>query len=173
VRDIARLVGITDAAIYYHFSSKQELLEALVEEKGFIHRLQALEQVVPRVPLREQLAAIARGAVEIMDENRDFLRLIVVEGLAGDQAMSNQYKRLVGQWERALTTVLSRYQEQGDLTGVDLESLARQIIYIILGPFLDSWMGRRWGPELDAHQRRQALASFAAEAIARLPLGQR
>ncbi len=30
VRDIARKAGITDAAIYYHFESKRELLEALV-----------------------------------------------------------------------------------------------------------------------------------------------
>ena len=32
VRDIARQAGITDAAIYYHFESKRELLEALVEK---------------------------------------------------------------------------------------------------------------------------------------------
>src|SRR3990170_3554703 len=36
VRDIARKAGITDAAIYYHFQSKREILEALVEERGFV-----------------------------------------------------------------------------------------------------------------------------------------
>jgi len=45
VRDIARKAGITDAAIYYHFDSKRELLEALVEERGFVTSLQTLERV--------------------------------------------------------------------------------------------------------------------------------
>ncbi len=31
VRDIAREAGITDAAIFYHFHSKREVLESLVE----------------------------------------------------------------------------------------------------------------------------------------------
>ena len=35
VRDIAQAAGITDAAIYYHFASKRDLFEALIEERGF------------------------------------------------------------------------------------------------------------------------------------------
>jgi AcrR family transcriptional regulator len=35
VRDIARQAGITDAAIYYHFDSKRELLEALSRKVSF------------------------------------------------------------------------------------------------------------------------------------------
>jgi len=31
VRDIARQAGITDAAIYYHFASKRDLFEALID----------------------------------------------------------------------------------------------------------------------------------------------
>jgi len=165
VRDIARDVGITDAAIYYHFSSKQELLEALVEEKGFIGHLQNLEQVAPTVPLQECLATMARRAVEVMDANRDFLRLMVLEGLAGDQVMRGQYRRLLDRWENALSSVLKRFQARGELAGVDTAQLSRQIIFLILGAFLDSLMGRHPGPEGDAEGRRQALASFAVAAI--------
>src|SRR3989337_4491957 len=53
VRDIARQAGITDAAIYYHFQSKRELLEALVEERGFINSLQELGRGSAGLPLRE------------------------------------------------------------------------------------------------------------------------
>ena len=35
VRDIGQAAGITDAAIYYHFASKRDLFEALIEERGF------------------------------------------------------------------------------------------------------------------------------------------
>src|SRR5437867_10020157 len=78
VRDIARQAGITDAAIYYHFDSKRELLEALVEERGFLRSLENLAQVEPHLPISEMLLWMAAGAVNIMDENRDFLRLIIM-----------------------------------------------------------------------------------------------
>src|SRR5688572_8829474 len=76
VRDIARQAGITDAAIYYHFESKRELLEALVEERGFLTSLQNLERVEAELPLPEMLLWMSAGAVNLMDANRDFLRLI-------------------------------------------------------------------------------------------------
>src|SRR5580765_5269384 len=65
VRDIARQAGITDAAIYYHFESKRELLEALVEERGFLSSLQNLERVSADLPLQETLVWTARGAINI------------------------------------------------------------------------------------------------------------
>src|SRR5512132_1210412 len=55
VRDIAREAGITDAAIYYHFESKRDLLEALVDERGFLTSLQNLERVEADMPLRDMV----------------------------------------------------------------------------------------------------------------------
>ena len=136
MRDIAREAGITDAAIYYHFQSKRDLLEALVEEKGFLEGLQNLERVTADLPLDQMLIWMARGAIELMDENREFLRLIIMEGLGGDEAGLDQYRRLIDLWQDALTTVLARYQEKGELPGDSLPSLARQIIYLILMSFI-------------------------------------
>src|SRR3972149_6282296 len=73
VRDIARQAGITDAAIYYHFESKRELLEALVEERGSLTSRQTLARLQTDAPLQETLHWTARGALAIMDDNRDFL----------------------------------------------------------------------------------------------------
>src|SRR3990170_5175525 len=124
VRDIAHEAGITDAAIYYHFKSKRELLEALVEERGFVAGLQHLERVSAELPLQETLLWMARGAINIMDENRDFLRLIIMEGLGGDEAALEQYRRLTDMWENALTAVLKRYAEKGELPSDSLQTLA-------------------------------------------------
>ncbi len=44
IRAIARDVGITSAAIYYHFASKQELLEALLEEAGLVPALREFQR---------------------------------------------------------------------------------------------------------------------------------
>lgn len=168
VRDIARQAGITDAAIYYHFQSKRELLEALVEERGFIHSLLDLEQVPADLPLRETLVGMAQAAIAVMDENRDFLRLIIMEGLGGDEAASEQYQRLVNLWERALASILQRYMEKGELSRQDPNITARQVIYPILMAFQETLLGRGVYPQTPTRERRQALAAFVADTIDRL-----
>jgi len=168
VRDIARKAGITDAAIYYHFQSKREILDALVEERGFVAGLQQLERVSADLPLEETLLWMARGAINIMDENRDFLRLIFLEGLAGDESALEQYKHLTNLWESTLTAVLRRYAEKGGLHGVTPEVLARQAIYLILMAFQDTLMGRHVPPEAAPEERRKALAAFVDQALLQL-----
>jgi len=165
VRDIARQAGITDAAIYYHFESKRELLEALVEERGFLNSLQNLARLQADAPLPETLHWTARGAINIMDENRDFLRLIIMEGLGGDEAALEQYDRLLGLWENALTAVLRRYQEKGELPENSPETVARHIIYTILMAFQESLLGRHVSPRESAEERRATLATFVTSAL--------
>jgi len=165
VRDIARQAGITDAAIYYHFDSKRELLEALVEERGFLNSLQNLARLQADAPLQETLHWTARGAIAIMDDNRDFLRLVIMEGLGGDEAALEQYDRLLGLWENALSSVLRRYQERGALPGNSAETVARHIIYTILMAFEESLLGRHVPPRASAEDRRAALGSFVTPAL--------
>ena len=165
VRDIARQAGITDAAIYYHFESKQELLEALVEERGFLNSLQNLARLQADAPLKETLHWTARGAINIMDQNRDFLRLIIMEGLGGDEAALEQYRRLLGLWEDALTAVLLRYEDKGELPRNSAATVARHIIYTILMTFQDSLLGRHLSPSAQAEERRGALSEFVTPAL--------
>lgn len=168
VRDIARAAGITDAAIYYHFESKQELLEALVEERGFLTSLQNLERVEAQMPLDEMVLWMAASAVNLMDANRDFLRLITIEGLGGDAAALAQYSRLLDLWEDALTTVLKRYEDEGSLGGDNADDLARHIIYTILMAFQDSLLGRHGFSGPTPEQRQGALRGFLGPSLSRL-----
>ncbi|HEU4759888.1 MAG TPA: helix-turn-helix domain-containing protein [Dehalococcoidia bacterium] len=171
VRDIARQAGITDAAIYYHFQSKRELLEALVEERGFVNSLEGLERVSGDLPLYETLLRMARGAINIMDENREFLRLILLEGLGADEAATEQYQRLADRWESGLVSVLERYVGKGELPGDDVQAMARQIIYTILMAFEDSLLGRHVSPRDTPPQRQERLAGFVSTALEHLLSG--
>jgi len=171
VRDIARKAGITDAAIYYHFDSKRELLEALVEERGFVTSLQTLERVNADLPLREFVLWMSAGAVNLMDDNRDFLRLIIMEGLGGDEAALEQYTRLVDLWERALVITFGRYEKKGELAAGVAEGLAPHIIYTILMAFQDSLIGRHGFGSPTPSQRQQALRAFLGPSIDRLLRG--
>jgi AcrR family transcriptional regulator len=168
VRDIAQAADITDAAIYYHFQSKRDVLEALVEERGLVSGLQELERVSTEQPLSETLLWMARGATVVMDENREFLRLIIMEGLGGDESALEQYRRLTDLWEHSLTAVLQRYEEKGELPNDSPSVLARQIIYVILMAFQDTIMGRHVPAKATPEERREALYAFAERTIEHL-----
>ena len=168
VRDIARQAGITDAAIYYHFDSKRELLEALVEERGFLTSLENLERVEAELPLQEMIFWMSAGAVNLMDANRDFLRLIIMEGLGGDEASLEQYSRLLDLWEQALTKVLVRYEAKGELAQGMSDDVARHVIYTILMAFQDSLLGRHEFASPTPDERQQALRSFLGPSLKRL-----
>lgn len=171
VRDIARQAGITDAAIYYHFESKRELLEALVEERGFLTSLKNLEDVEALLPVHELVLWMAAGAVNLMDENRDFLRLIIMEGLGGDDAALEQYSHLLDLWEGALTKVLQRYEAKGALQNAAVEDLSRHIIYTILMAFQDSLLGRHGFGRPTPEERQAALRMFLGPSLERLLAG--
>jgi AcrR family transcriptional regulator len=166
VRDIARNAGITDAAIYYHFNSKRELMEALVEERGFISSIQQLESVSADYPLRQTLIIMARIAINLMVENDGFLRLILLESLVGDEVASQQYRRLVDLWQQSLASALRRYVEKGQLKGDSPEAVARHIISLILAAFVEeALLGRHRTPGDDSQGRHEALATFVTTSI--------
>ena len=69
LREIAEDLGVTKAALYYHFRTKEDILESLVTDVGAsIEELLAWVQSEPstrerRVEMLRRLAALARGGV--------------------------------------------------------------------------------------------------------------
>jgi len=140
VRDIAQAVGITDAAIYYHFASKRELLRALFEERGILAALADLESLEPRPDPEEQLQAISLHALGILSRNRDFIRVLLLEALAegeGGEAVE-EWRLAVGRWVGAIQRLLHIYNERGVLQGSELEIAGEEIVDSVLGAYLDA-----------------------------------
>ena len=145
VRDIARAAGITDAAIYYHFASKRDLLEALFEERGILPAMQNLEQISTDLPLRDTLLDIARRAMLVMQQNREFLRLVFVESLGSEPGAMEEARSVAKRWEQAVARVLRAYVERGQVRRLDADMAARQLVSLGRGAFMDDLMGR-FGP---------------------------
>lgn len=82
VRQIAKRVGMTDAALYYHFRSKREILNALwtVPVGG------GMAPLKPEGTLTaEQLDKITDAAIDFSSANDHILRIMCREALSGDQ----------------------------------------------------------------------------------------
>lgn len=144
VRDIAQIAGITDAAIYYHFPSKRELFEALIEERGFTAALQSLETVdiseTEAIAPGDAIRSIAEGALELMYANRGFMKVLMVEAMAEDPVAAEEYRMLVERWEKAEARILNVYAARGILRTTEVDALAKQLVVTVIGAFADYLM---------------------------------
>lgn len=133
VRSIAHEAGITDAALYYHFSSKEEILNALIEDSTFLR----LEQAPPDYDFEQTVQYSARCANRLMNENRELLRILFVEGLSGDPLALAQLRILKARWERGLINVLGKGRTLGVCEERMIKARARLLMHAVLGLFLE------------------------------------
>jgi AcrR family transcriptional regulator len=145
VRDIAQAAGITDAAIYYHFASKRELFEALIEERGFTAAIEGLERAEVTIAPDQAIPGIATRALALMYANRDLMKVLVVEAMAEDPVAVEEYRMLVERWERAQARILTFYADQGSVRTDDVDELAKQIVTTVIGIFADDLMSMSGG----------------------------
>lgn len=158
VRQIAAAVGVTDAALYSHFASKQDLFDRLVETMGpptpelLGLNGAALEDVAPEVAVP---AAVERLlAYWSRPDVRMFTAVLLREGAQGDAATG--LAASIEAARTALTPAFERWQHNGHLRP---EIPARQIVWELLAPlnvirFL--YLGHGAASTELAHARRMA-----------------
>jgi AcrR family transcriptional regulator len=86
-RQLARAAGVSDALMYRHFTSKDDVLRAVVDQglAGFAAMGEAAAAGRDR-PLAERLTILGRAFLQVLDAQVDLLVLFVAEHqlLAGD-----------------------------------------------------------------------------------------
>jgi len=143
VRDIAQAAGITDAAIYYHFTSKRDLFEALFEERGITSALSELEQATITEPPLETLTSIAVSALGIMQRNKDFMKVLFSEAMSEGSIATEDYRLVTERWRNAQARILREFAQRGELPPMDVDLAARQLVVLSVGPFIDELMSGR------------------------------
>jgi AcrR family transcriptional regulator len=162
VRDIAKGAGITDAAIYYHFSSKRNLFEALFEERGITSALGELEEATITQPFAEYAMAIALRALEIMQSNKDFMKVLLSEAMSEDPIATEDYRKVTERWRNAQARILHEFVRRGEIPPVDVDMAAHQLVVLSVGPFMDELM---IGQDRDGSQPSPALVRRVRVAV--------
>lgn len=158
IRDIARAVGLTEAAIYYHFPSKRAIIRALYEERGFMAALDELEHLPGAAPLRQQLLANALASARLWDDNADLLGLVIAEVLRGDRGAQAVHRELMDRWHAGILELLTLYQGRGVLPpAVQPQEATTAWVNLMFGTFMDRSLslGRSRGRFLSQEFRDQ------------------
>lgn len=87
MRQLASECGLNVAAIYHYFPSKEALLAAVVEERRYGSRLADFPAIDPELSPIERIRAIFRTVWSGAMEEESIWRLLLGEGLRGDETV--------------------------------------------------------------------------------------
>ncbi len=127
VVDIAREAGTSPATFYQYFPDVNTAIVALAEEMA-AHGNEVLVSLVKRGPWRgaagfETARAIARGYVQLWDDNWPLMRVLDLTSAEGDQRFRSIRTRLLNQFTVALSEVIAVEQATGR-SAPDLDPMA-------------------------------------------------
>ncbi len=158
-RQVARRVGVSQPALFRHFRSRDEILEAAVEHtRAQLERL--AEQVLqPGRPALEALEALLRGVVGHARSNPGMPRLLFYDAAAVDEAPYHRPLRQLVSMQQALVSELVRQaQRSGEVReSVDPERAAGLFVALIQGVLLQWQLS---GRDSDLEEQADALLAL-------------
>jgi AcrR family transcriptional regulator len=119
-REIAQAVGVSEAMLYKHFATKEELYAAIIEAKS--HLRSALDTaVVPaeRGDDAEVLRTLAREMIERTLRDPTLMRLTMFSALEGHALSDMMFRSRVQQLDDFLSRYIARRVAAGAFRGVD------------------------------------------------------
>ena len=121
MNDIARQAGLSKGGVYFHFKSKRELFDALVDRE-FELAMETLERITAsEAPASAMLGQIAAYYLERFASKPDVTRFPVVVGEMAirDEALLERLRDLHLRFLKSLSDVIERGTRDGEFRHVD------------------------------------------------------
>ena len=153
IKQLADACGITEPALYRHFSSKETIYDAVLDA---IEKRLGTENIFPNLEkeddLETMLKSFALHIINFFTKNEDIYRLLLFSALRGHGKAKRVFQIIRGTYVKFLIQMLDRYYEEGKIIKKHNESTARcftgMVFDCALGTTLwKGFQGKTYKPE--------------------------
>ena len=129
IEEITATVGVAKGTLYYHFSSKEEIFNFLVEEgmKLLKNSIEIKTQKLDKT--MDKLRAIILIEIKVMLKYEDFMTILLSQ-IWGNEPRNNICKKYVFEYIKSVEKVVKTGIEKGEIVDVDPEVIATEIFGI-------------------------------------------
>lgn len=129
---LAEACGITEAALYRHFGSKEEIYNAVLDslEKRMADR-QIFEELKEETDIETLLMALANHILTCYRENADACRLLLYSALEGHDKATHVFQVIRGTYIKFLIKNLDRMYAEGGVVEKNNEITARCFVGMV------------------------------------------
>lgn len=127
IRDIARAVGITEGAVYKHFSSKEEILESIfayIEGKIYLQAPEgSIDALIESLSLREILESVP-GAMMADPELTKITRIMIIEMYYNEKIRNYVHRELFERSVDETAVLFKKLMEKGKIRPCDPHAMS-------------------------------------------------
>jgi AcrR family transcriptional regulator len=132
-RDVAAAVGITEAALYRYFPSKEAVYVALLDERMAVPEVMATLEPFARAGDDQQVfMRLARAILESVEADPSFLRLLLYSALEGHELARPFYEARMRRLREFLTRYIARRTREGAFRGHEPVLAARAFLGMVV-----------------------------------------
>jgi len=132
-RDVAARVGITEAALYRYFPSKEAMYQAILDERMAKPDLFApLESIASTGDDRAVFTSLALTLLRSVEEDPSILRLLLYSALEGHELARPFQEGRIRRLRELLQTYIERRMREGAFRAIDPQLGARAFIGMVV-----------------------------------------
>ena len=133
IRELAGRVGLTEAALYRYFPSKEALYQAIIDEKiAAPDPVLALEEAARAGDDRALFGGLAHSLLSSVDADPSFLRILLHTGLEGHELSAPFFERRIRRLREFVTSYIERRSREGAFRALDPALSARAFLGMIV-----------------------------------------
>lgn len=135
-KEIAQAAGISEAMVFRHFATKEELYAAILDDKACAGEMtemcEAVADAVARGDDRAVFESLAAAMLQHHERDREFLRLLLYSALEGHELFEMFQNKNVREMAQFLCSYIRERQQAGALREVEPMVAGRAFIGMIV-----------------------------------------
>lgn len=147
-KEIAQAAGVSEAMVFRHFATKQELYSAILDHKACSGDSMNPEQMVAEALMQKDDRAVferlAQGALDHHECDPAFQRLLLHSALEGHELAEMFFEKFIRRVYRLLGDYITERQRDGAMIKVDPFIIVRAFIGMIIHHSLNNNL---WDPK--------------------------